>query len=173
MESAREFAHRYEIPSAYGNYEHLLADGTVDAIYLSLPNSMHYEWTLKALAAGKHVLCEKPFATSESQATRMFAAADRFGRILVEAFMYLSHPQTHSVRDAIRSGAIGEVRLLQTSFCYRTTRLTNNIRFDASLAGGASWTLDVTARIFRSSSPAENPLRCGPLQNFTPAGSMS
>lgn len=137
IDSAREFAHRFEIPSAYGNYEHAAGDTTVDAVYISLPNSMHHEWTIRSFAAGKHVLCEKPFAVTESQAREMFAAADHAGKTLVEAFMHLSHPQTHGVLEAMRSGAIGQVQLIRTSFCYRTRRVDGNIRFDASLAGGA------------------------------------
>lgn len=137
IESARQFAHRFEIPLALGSYDALLRESSVDAVYLSLPNSQHHAWTLKALAAGKHVLCEKPFATSESEAAEMFDAATKHSRVLVEAFMYLSHPQTHAVTESIHAGAIGEVRHIRTSFCYRTTRLDGNIRFDPQLAGGA------------------------------------
>jgi predicted dehydrogenase len=136
-DAARGFASKFDVPGAHGSYDALLADPNVDAIYLSLPNSMHHEWTLKSLAAGKHVLCEKPFAVNESQSREMFEAADRAGKVLIEAFMYLSHPQTHAWLDALRGGAIGEHRLIRTSFCYRTKRDAGNIRFSSELAGGA------------------------------------
>jgi predicted dehydrogenase len=138
--SAKEFADRHTSPAsptAYGSYEQVLSDPAVDAVYLSLPNTLHHEWTLKALAAGKHVLCEKPIATSSAQAEEMFDAAKKAGRLLMEAFMYVSHPQTKAVLDAIRSGAIGTPRLVRASFCYRTNKIDGNIRFNRGLAGGA------------------------------------
>src|SRR5687768_10040113 len=97
MDAARAFAERFRIPHAHGSYDALLADRDVDAIYLSLPNSMHYEWTIKALRAGKHVLCEKPLAVTSAEAQEMFDVARSAGRVLVEAFMYVSHPQTAKV----------------------------------------------------------------------------
>ena len=136
-DSAGAFAARHPIAAAHASYEALLADRDVDAIYLTLPNSMHHEWTLKSLAAGKHVLCEKPFAVSEAQSQEMFDAAQRAGKLLVEAFMYRSHPQTLSAIEAVRGGAVGRVQLVRASFCYRTTRIDDNVRFRADLAGGA------------------------------------
>jgi predicted dehydrogenase len=135
--SAKAFSQRFAIAESYGSYEQLLADPNVDAVYISLPNSMHHEWTLKSLESGKHVLCEKPIATNTQQAREMFDAAQRAGRLLVEAFMYVSHPQTKAVLQTIRSGAIGTVSLVRTSFCYRTTRIDGNIRFSREMAGGA------------------------------------
>ncbi len=135
-EAAASFALSYGISSAYGSYDELLADTAVEAVYVSLPNSMHHEWTLKALRAGKHVLCEKPLASNAVEAREMFDVAGHCGRLLVEAFMYRSHPQTHAVLDLVRSGAIGELKLIRTSFCYRTTRIAGNIRFRPDLAGG-------------------------------------
>lgn len=137
LESARVFASSNEIRNAHGDYHSLLRDDSYDALYLSLPNSMHHEWTIAALNAGKHVLCEKPFAVTVHQADEMFAAANRAGKVLIEAFMYRAHPQTLAAIQAIRDGAIGEVKLIRSSFCYRTSRIDGNIRFDASLAGGA------------------------------------
>jgi predicted dehydrogenase len=136
-ESAAAFASQFSVVSAYGSYESLLTDRDVDAVYLSTPNSTHHEWTIKALRAGKHVLCEKPFATSQSQSQEMFDVAEKSGKMLVEAFMYRSHPQTQSILETIRSGAIGEVKIIKTSFCYRTTRIDGNIRFNRDLAGGS------------------------------------
>lgn len=136
-DSARSFAATFGVSRAHASYDALLADADVDAIYLSLPNSMHREWTLKALAAGKHVLCEKPMAATVAEVEEMFAAADRAGRVLIEAFMYRAHPQTAAIVQAVRSGAIGTLRSIRTSFCFRVRQPVGNIRFDASLQGGA------------------------------------
>jgi predicted dehydrogenase len=98
---------------------------------------MHHEWTLKALRAGKHVLCEKPIAVTTDEAQEMFAVAKERGRTLIEAFMYRAHPLTKAVTEEIRLGTIGEVRLIRTSFVFRTMKRDNNIRFDPKLAGGS------------------------------------
>ena len=137
MESAKKFAATHKVARAHGSYESLFADPNVDAIYLSLPNSMHYEWTLKALRAGKHVLCEKPLATNVAQAAEMFDVARQQGRVLMEAFMYRSHPLTLAVQKAVAEGKIGTLKVIRTSFLYLTTRPIANVRFDASLAGGS------------------------------------
>jgi len=136
-ETARAFATAYSAGEAFGSYEELIAAKDVDAVYVSLPNSMHHEWTIKALKAGKHVLCEKPIASNAAEAQEMFDAAHRAGRVLMEAFMYRSHPLTHAIVDAVRSGKIGRVKLIRTSFCFRVWKTANNIRFDPALAGGA------------------------------------
>lgn len=136
-EAAEAFAARFGIPHALGDYQALVSHAGVDAIYISLPNSMHHEWTIKALAAGKHVLCEKPLASNAAEAEEMFDAAEKAGRKLVEAFMYRSHPQTLAVMEQVRGGAIGDVRLIRSSFCYYTAKPGGNIRFSKELAGGA------------------------------------
>ncbi|HEX4125738.1 MAG TPA: Gfo/Idh/MocA family oxidoreductase [Tepidisphaeraceae bacterium] len=136
-ESAKAFAERFSIPHALGDYQALVTHKDVDAIYNSLPNSMHHEWTIKALEAGKHVLCEKPLASDAAEAEEMFDAAHKAGRLLVEAFMYRSHPQTLAVMEQVRNGAIGVIRLLRSSFCYYTANTGGNIRFSKELAGGA------------------------------------
>src|SRR5690606_38140914 len=125
------------IPRAHGSYEALLQDDTVDAIYLSLPNSMHHQWTIRALEAGKHVLCEKPFAMTHGQATEMFDAAEEHGRVLIEAFMYRCHPLTRAVKRALDAGEIGRLQIVRTSFCYKTRPIDGNVRFDPALGGGA------------------------------------
>ncbi len=134
-EAARAFAETHRVPG-HGDYDELLADPDVDAVYVSLPNAMHKAWAIAALAAGKHVLCEKPMALDATEAVEMFAAADRHGRVLVEAFMYRAHPLTIAVRRAVADGVIGDLRLVRTSFCYRTTKVAGNVRFDRSLGGG-------------------------------------
>lgn len=134
--SAEAFAGEFHIPRAVGDYASVLADPAVDAVYVSLPNHLHHAWTLAALAAGKHVLCEKPLAMNEREAREMFAAAHKADRLLMEAFMYRTHPLTAAVRQAAASGAIGTPQLIRTSFCYRTRRIAGNIRFDPAMGGG-------------------------------------
>ena len=134
--SAAAFAATHHIPKSHGSYEELLVDKSVEAVYISLPNTMHHEWTIKALRAGKHVLCEKPFAANTADSEAMFDVADKLGLMLIEAFMYRAHPLTHAVMASYRRGDIGELQLIRTSFCYRTTKIEGNIRFDPALAGG-------------------------------------
>ena len=138
-DAAAAFADRFGLDPAHahGGYDALLADDTVDAVYVSLPNHLHATWSIRALEAGKHVLCEKPLAVSRDEAESMFAAADRCGRLLMEAFMYRCHPLTHAVVDAVRGGLIGRVQQVRASFCCRTTRTDGNIRFAPEFAGGA------------------------------------
>lgn len=136
-DAARAFASQFGVAKAQAGYESLLTERNVDAVYNALPNSMHHEWTIKALRAGKHVLCEKPLAVTAAEAEEMFAVARQTGRVLVEAFMYRCHPQTLAVVDAVKKNAIGKLRSIRTSFCFRTTKIDGNIRFDAALAGGA------------------------------------
>src|SRR3954465_11787361 len=109
-ESADAFAATHKIPRAYSSYEQLMGDNDVDAVYISLPNSLHHEWTIAALRAGKHVLCEKPLAVTAAEGADIFPAAERSGRVLMEAFMYRCHPQTHAVQREVAAGRIGQVR---------------------------------------------------------------
>jgi predicted dehydrogenase len=133
---AGAFAAAHQIPAAHGSYEALIADPAVEAVYVSLPNNLHHEWTVKALRAGKHVLCEKPFALDVGQAQEMFDVARREGRVLMEAFMYRTHPLTHAVQREVAGGAIGRVRLIRASFCFKVTKWQDNIRFNPALHGG-------------------------------------
>ncbi len=142
----------------------------VDAIYLSLPNSMHHEWTIKALEAGKHVLCEKPLATNVAEAQEMFDVAQRAGRVLVEAFMYRSHPQTLAVLEAVRRGAIGDLKTIRTSFCYRTARIDNNIRFQPELNGGALMDIGCYCVDFSRLFTGEEPKAVSAYAKFHPNG---
>ncbi len=134
---ARSYAAEKGIPCAHGSYEALLADPGVDAVYISLPNSLHREWTLAALRAGKHVLCEKPLTVREADAVELFDAAREHGRVLMEAFMYRHHPQTAKVLDLIGSGDIGNVQAVRTSFSFTVGDPGSDIRLRADLGGGA------------------------------------
>ena len=133
---AQSFADRLGIPKAYGSYEALLDDADVDAVYIPLPNALHCEWTIKAAAHGKHVLCEKPFAASAAEVDEMIAACAARGVLLMEAFMYRFHPQNEKALELIRTGAIGTVKLVRTAFCFSIADETN-IRLDPALAGGS------------------------------------
>jgi predicted dehydrogenase len=156
--TAHEFAARHHISRAYGSYEELVADREIDAIYISLPNSLHAPWTIKALEAGKHVLCEKPLAMDAAEAQRMFDAARKAGKLLVEAFMYRSHPLTLAIVEAVKSGQIGQLRLIRTSFCYRTRKIEGNVRFVPSLGGGGLMDIGCYcinfARLFAGAEPS-------------------
>ncbi len=117
-ESARAAAGRHGIPRWHGSYEALLADPAVDAVYIPLPNHLHTAWTIRALQAGKHVLCEKPIALTAADAERMFAAADAAGRLLMEAFMYRHHPSWIALREVVASGRIGRLSAVDSWFSY-------------------------------------------------------
>ncbi len=136
LDAAQGFADRNAIPRALGSYEELLADPAIEAIYNPLPNSLHAEWTIRALEAGKHVLCEKPIAVTAADARAMFAAARRTGRCLVEAFPYRSQPQTHAVATLVHSGEIGRPKIIQAAFGFPVAN-PGNIRLDPDLGGGS------------------------------------
>lgn len=131
-----EFAGLMGIPKSYASYEALLDDPDIDAVYIPLPNSLHYEWAIKVAQAGKHVLCEKPLAISVAQCLEMDAAARESGVLLMEAFMYRFHPRTEMLIERVRAGALGPLQVIQSSFTFKLTR-PDNIRYRADLGGGA------------------------------------
>ena len=133
---ADSYALEWDIPRAYGSYEALLADPEIEAVYISLPNTLHAEWSIKALDAGKHVLCEKPFTRHPEEVDASFDAAERNGRLLSEAFMYRHNPQTAKLAELVRDGAIGELRLIRSAFSYGLYDL-ENIRLRTDVEGGA------------------------------------
>lgn len=133
---SKEAAAALGIPTAYGSYEELLADPTIDVIYNPLPNHMHVEWTARAARAGKHVLCEKPIAISAAEAETLVAVQRETGKLIAEAFMVRHHPQWHQARAWVREGRIGELRSVQTAFSY-FNRDAGNIRNKKDVGGGA------------------------------------
>jgi D-xylose 1-dehydrogenase (NADP+, D-xylono-1,5-lactone-forming) len=133
---AESYAREWDIPQAYGSYEELLADPEIDAIYNPLPNSLHVEWSIRALEAGKHVLCEKPLSRHPADVERAFDVAVRAGLVLSEAFMYRHNPQTARLVELVRDGAVGEVRVVRAAFSFTITDGAN-IRLAADLEGGA------------------------------------
>lgn len=137
MSKARRFANAHHIPRVLDSYDLLVHDQEIDAIYNPLPNSMHCEWTIKALRAGKHVLCEKPMASNAREAEEMARAAEETGRVLMEAFHYRYHPLAQRVRAIMDSGEIGATRALEADFFIPLFARPRDIRFQFALAGGA------------------------------------
>jgi len=125
LKRAEEAAARLGIAKAYGSYEELLADPSIEAIYNPLPNELHVPWSLKALAAGKHVLCEKPIALNAEEAKQLIAAREKSGKLIAEAFMVRCHPQWRRTKEIARSGEIGEARAIHTFFSYHLLDPTN------------------------------------------------
>src|SRR5215216_945572 len=133
---AQSFARRHHIPRVHQTYNALLADPDIDAIYNPLPNSLHAEWTISALQEGKHVLCEKPFASNAKEAEEMAKTARETGLVLSEAFAYRYHPLIGRVKEIISSGELGKIRHIEAQFCFLLPA-PKNIRFNYELAGGA------------------------------------
>jgi predicted dehydrogenase len=136
-EKVRAWAAEFDIPRAYGDYDELLRDRDIQAVYIPLPNELHKPWTLKAAEAGKHVLCDKPLALSAAQAEEMVDACRRQGVLLMEGFMWRHHPRTTQVLELIRQDAIGAVRLVRCSFSFSVDH--KDWRLDPARGGGALW----------------------------------
>jgi predicted dehydrogenase len=139
--AAAEVISDNRIPQVYDSYDKALEDRAIDAVYVPLPNHLHYPWTLKALSAGKHVLCEKPLACTAQQARQMAdAAADR-GLLLREAFMYRFHPRSQRIKQLVDGGVIGKPGLVRSAFCYHMDqnllKTAGNARLEPEMGGGA------------------------------------
>jgi xylose dehydrogenase (NAD/NADP) len=136
---AEAYARENGIERAYGSYDALLEDPDVEAVYVSLPNSLHVEWTLRALAAGKHVLCEKPFSRHAAEVERAFDVAEQTGLVLSEGFMWLHHPQAGKLTELVAQGAIGRLRLVRAAFSFQLAAVhgAEDARFDPALDGGS------------------------------------
>jgi xylose dehydrogenase (NAD/NADP) len=133
---ADAYAREWDIPRAYGSYEALIEDQEIEAVYISLPNNLHCEWATKAVDAGKHVLCEKPLTRRVADAEALFEAAERNHRFVSEGFMFRHHPQTKRFAELVAEGAIGELRLVRSTFSYSLYDETN-IRLRTDVEGGA------------------------------------
>ncbi len=160
---AAPLAAEHQIDQVYDDYEALLVDPQVDLVYIPLPNHLHHPWTIKALEAGKHVLCEKPLACNAKEASEMVAVAKRSGRLLMEAFMYRFHPRSQRIKQLVVEGAIGLPRLVRSAFCFRMSDTEwsdpPNVRLRPEMGGGAL--LDVgcysvsVARWFMGAEPSQ------------------
>jgi predicted dehydrogenase len=133
---ADAFARKYGLARAHGSYEALLADPEIDAVYNPLPNALHAKWTLAALQAGKHVLCEKPFTSNAEEAVTVAAAAKQSGRVVMEAFHYRYHPLAARMREIVASGELGALRRVEAWMCFPLPKFSD-IRYNLELAGGA------------------------------------
>jgi predicted dehydrogenase len=133
---AEAFAARHGVPAVHDSYEALLADPTVDAVYIPLPNGLHARWTLAALKAGKHVLCEKPLTSNAAQAREVAAAAEDAGLVVMEAFHYRYHPLARRMAEIVYEAELGRIQRVETAMCFPLPRFSD-IRYDFSLAGGA------------------------------------
>lgn len=140
--AADAYAQQWDIPLSFGSYSDMLASGEVDAVYIGLPNHLHAEWTIKALDAGVHVLCEKPFAVSLAEVDEMEAAAKRNGRALAEAFMYRHHPQTKIAGEWVRGGKLGDLALIRGAFSFYLED-HSNVRMVPEWGGGSLWDVGV------------------------------
>lgn len=142
MEKAQAFKEKYGFRKAYGSYDELLADPEVEAVYVPMPNTLHKEWTIKALNARKHVLCEKPMAPNAAEAAEMFAAAKANGVVLMEAFAYQHSPFVAAVREEIDKGTIGDVRYMEAALITSDYDLSN-IRMRRETLGGSVYDIGV------------------------------
>ena len=140
-EKAAKLVEEYRIEKLYDDYDAVLTDAEVDAVYIPLPNHLHHPWTLKALRAGKHVLCEKPLACNAAQAREMASAAADTNRLMMEAFMYRFHPRSRLIRQIVRDGTIGKPMLIHAAFCFgmqeEILRKGENYRLKPQMGGGA------------------------------------
>ena len=166
---AERFASEVGVPRSYNSYEALLADPEIDAVYNPLPNSLHAEWSIRAMEAGKHVLCEKPLAATSAEARDMFEAAKRNRVHLVEGYPYRAQPQTLKSRELLDAGAIGAVKLIQASFGF-TLSDRANIRFNPALGGGAlldvgSYTVSLACMVAKA-----RPSRVSAFAQWTDSG---
>jgi xylose dehydrogenase (NAD/NADP) len=136
---AQAYARDHAIERAYGSYEALLEDSDVEAVYIPLPNSMHFEWTLRALEAGKHVLCEKPFSRHSEEVERAFDVADSAGLVLSEGFMWRHNPQTATISELLAEGAIGRLRVVRVAMSFQLAAVhgATDVRLQPELDGGA------------------------------------
>jgi predicted dehydrogenase len=133
---AEAFAARHGVPSVHDSYATLLADPSLDAVYIPLPNGLHAQWMLAALEAGKHVLCEKPFSSNAAQAREVEAAATGSGLVVMEAFHYRYHPMAQRMAEITSGGELGPIKRVETAMCFPLPRFSD-IRYDFGLAGGA------------------------------------
>jgi len=137
-ETAQAYAAEWQIPRALGSYEALVNDPDVDVLYIPLPNHLHADWTVKALEAGKHVLCEKPLALSVEEVDRIADASRRTGKAAAEAFMYRHHPLTEAAQAAVSSGVLGTVTMYRGAFTFALTR-EGDVRLNPAMGGGSLW----------------------------------
>lgn len=158
LSSAEAYAREWSIPRAYESYDALLNDPEIDVVYNPLPNHLHAEWTIKAMRAGKHVLCEKPLALSLAEVDAIMSASKETGKVVAEAFMYRHHPQTLRVKEIVDAGGIGKVQLIRGTFTFMLKR-EGDVRLVKEYGGGSLWDVGCYpvsyARTIVGAKPAE------------------
>lgn len=169
QEAADAYAKEQKIPRAYGSYESLLADPDIDVIYNPLPNHLHSEWTIKAVEAGKHVLCEKPLALGVDEVDAIKYAARKHGRVVAEAFMYRHHPQTLKVQEIVKSGSLGVLKLIRGSFSFVLSR-EGDVRLNPEWGGGSIWDVGCYPISYTRSVLGEEPVEVFGWQVEGPTG---
>lgn len=169
QESADRYAREWKIARAHGSYEALLADPEIDVVYNPLPNHLHAEWTIRAVEAGKHVLCEKPLALNVEEVDAIQSATRKHGRVVTEAFMYRHHPQTLQVEEMVKNGSIGTIRLIRGSFTYVLSR-EGDVRLDPAMGGGSIWDVGCYPISYARTIVGTNPLDVFGWQVTGPTG---
>jgi xylose dehydrogenase (NAD/NADP) len=172
LKGAQAVAREFAIPSAYGSYDDLFGDSTIDLVLLTVPNSEHVRWAKRALEAGKHVLCEKPLSASPEDVEELFDLSEQKGVLLEEALMYLHQPQHNWVQEQIRAGAISEVTMVRATLTYTLADWETDTRAKADLQGGAlfdtgCYTAGIACRLYGS-----EPLRVTGMADFHPANAV-
>lgn len=142
-DKVKAYAEQWQIPVAYSNYEFLLSDPAIDVVYISLPNHLHTEWILRSLAAGKHVLCEKPITLDPDEIVLIEEMSRRTGKYVMEGTMHLYHPQTKLWKSIIDEGQLGDLHSLRSCFCFNLDRNADNYRWDSQRGGGALWDVGI------------------------------
>lgn len=167
---ATNFANKHQIPKAYASYDELLADDSIDAVYIPLPNHLHHKWAMWAMAAGKHVLCEKPLSTSAADGVAMFEESEKNNVLLMEGFMYRFHPQTRRVRELLAKGTIGRPRLIRVahSFPLHLQDRDKDFRWREEAGGGSLadlgvYCVDTTRHLFSA-----DPTRVFAISSYHP-----
>ncbi len=169
LDRAMTFAARHGIPRAFGSYDELLASADVDVVYIALPNHLHAQWTIRALEAGKHVLCEKPLALAVDEVDAIIAASTRTGRLAVEGFMVLHHPQILMAVELAQSGALGRLELVNGSFSFLLT-YPGDPRAEPTMGGGSIWDVGCYPVTIARRIAAEEPDRVAAFARFDERG---
>jgi len=169
QESANAYAKEKNIERAYGSYDALLADPDIHVIYNPLPNHLHAEWTIKAVEAGKHVLCEKPLALSVDEVDAIKASVHKHGRVVAEAFMYRHHPQTLMVQEIVKRGSLGTLKLIRGTFSFVLTR-EGDVRLHREWGGGSIWDVGCYPISYTRTVLGGNPLEVFGWQVTGPTG---
>ena len=169
MKKVKDFQKKYGFAKAYNSYDELLADPEVEAVYIPLPNTLHYKWSIKALQAGKHVLCEKPIAPTEKEVQEMFRVARENNVYLMEAFAYQHSPYITAILDEIKAGKIGDIKYMEAALITSDYN-NNNIRMRKEMLGGCTYDLGVYCSSLILRMLVEEPDKVQAISSFSEEG---